>query len=251
MPAPPPSSAASPQLVVRRAESRGGADHGWLKTRHTFSFADYFDPRWMQFRALRVINDDRIAPGAGFPPHPHRNMEIVTYVLEGAIAHEDSMGNGSTIRPGDLQRMSAGAGIRHSEFNPLPSTWTRMLQIWLTPEEGGGLPSYAQATFGDERHGRLRLMASRNGREGSLSLARDVDLYAGVLGSRDRVAHPLAPGRHAWLHVAEGEITAVVRTGDTKERLELRDGDGLGLSGVDALELEQPAAANVLLFDLD
>ena len=251
MPASPSPSAAAPQILVRRAETRGGADHGWLKTRHSFSFADYFDPRWMQFRALRVINDDRIAPGAGFPPHPHRNMEILTYVLEGAIAHEDSMGNGSTIRPGDLQRMSAGAGIRHSEFNPLPSTWARMLQIWLMPEEGGGLPSYAQATFGDARREKLQLVASRNGRDGSLSIARDVDLYAGLLGSQDRAEHLLAPNRHAWLHVAEGELTAVVRMGDTQKRLELRDGDGLGLSGVDALELEQAAAANVLLFDLD
>jgi len=229
--------------TLRRAVERGLAEHGWLRSFHTFSFADYYDPRHMGFRALRVINDDRVAPGAGFPTHPHRDMEIVSYVVDGELEHRDSLGHGSVIRPGDIQRMSAGTGVRHSEFNPSQEQAVRFLQIWILPREAGGAPGYEQRHFDeDTRRGRLRLVASADGRDGSLSVRQDVELYASLLDAGQRLRHPLRPGRHAWLQVVNGELT----TGE----LTLREGDGLALSDERELELEARRPAELLLFDL-
>jgi hypothetical protein len=187
-------------IRIRKSAERGHGEHGWLDTRHTFSFADYYDPRHTGFRALRVINDDRVAPRMGFPSHPHRDMEILTYVVEGAPAHEDSMGNGSVIRAGDVQRMSAGTGIVHSEVNASPSQALRLLQIWILPERQGLPPSYEQKTFSEsEKRGRLRRVVSRDGAEGSVSIHQEVDVYATVLRGGQAVRHTLRPGRHAWL----------------------------------------------------
>src|SRR6266542_701677 len=195
-------------VTVRKSAERGHVQLGWLDTRHTFSFAEYYDPRHMGFRALRVINDDRVAPRMGFPSHPHRDMEILTYVLEGALAHEDSMGNGSVVHAGDVLRMSAGTGIVHSEVNASPSEPLHLLQIWILPERQGLPPSYEQKTFSEgEKSGRLRRIVSRDGSEGSVSVHQGVDLYAMVLDSHQRVRHTLRPGRHAWLLVAGGTLT--------------------------------------------
>src|SRR3954469_23823774 len=187
-------------IRVRRAGERGHFDHGWLDTYHTFSFAGYYDPRHPGFRALRVINEDRVAPGRGFGTHPHEDMEIVTYVLSGALAHKDSLGTGSTIRPGELQRMTAGTGISHSEFNPSQTEPVHLYQIWLLPEREGLEPSYEQRAFSDdETRGRLRLVAARDGRDGALTIHQDAELYLGTLDEGRRISHPLRPGRHAWL----------------------------------------------------
>ncbi len=230
-------------IRVRRSGERGRADHGWLDTRHTFSFADYYDPEQMGFRALRVLNDDRVAPASGFPTHPHRDMEIVSYVVEGALAHRDSMGNGSTIRPGDVQRMSAGTGVLHSEYNGSDSETTRFLQIWILPEQQGIPPSYEQKHFPDEeRRGRLRAVASGDGHDGSVRLHQDVTILAGLLGTGDRVRHDLAPGRHGWVQVVRGRV----RLADH----ELEEGDGAALVGEAAVELAGLSDAEVLVFDL-
>ena len=233
-------------IQVRRSDERGHADHGWLDTYHTFSFADYHDPRHMGFRSLRVLNDDKVAPAAGFPTHPHRDMEILTYVVEGALEHRDSSGGGSVIRPGDVQRMTAGRGIAHSEFNPSKELWTRLLQIWLLPEERGLEPGYEQKHFDEAgRRGKLRLVASRDGRDGSLTIHQDVAVHAGLLGPGDRAELPLAPGRHAWVQVVRGSV----RLGGQ----ELGQGDGAGISDEPAVELigaAEPGAAEVLVFDL-
>jgi quercetin 2,3-dioxygenase len=231
-------------VTVRKSAERGHVQLGWLDTRHTFSFAEYYDPRHMGFRALRVINDDRVAPRMGFPSHPHRDMEILTYVLEGELAHEDSMGNGSVIRPGDVQRMSAGTGIVHSEVNASPSQALHLLQIWILPERQGLPPSYEQKTFLDsEKHGRLRRIVSRDGAEGSVSIHQDVDLYAMVLGSGQAVSHTLRPGRHAWLQVAGGTIALNGQL--------LEAGDGAAVSDEVTLELAGTTdQAEALLFDL-
>jgi hypothetical protein len=227
----------------RRAGERGHFDHGWLDTYHTFSFANYYDPAQMGFRALRVINQDRVQPKAGFPTHPHREMEIVTYVLEGALEHKDSTGNGGVIRPGEVQRMSAGTGLTHSEYNHSGSEPVHFLQIWIQPDESGFAPSYEQKTFtADERRGRFCLVASRAGREGSVSYHTDTDLYATLLAPGQTVTHPLRPGRHAWLHVARG---AVQMNG-----LELAAGDGAAVSGEPVLTLAATDHAELLLFDL-
>src|SRR5436190_13430958 len=194
-------------LTIRRASERGHADHGWLKSSHTFSFADYHDPAHMGFRALRVINDDYIAPGRGFGTHPHRDMEIVTYVLEGALEHKDSMGTGSVIRPGEVQRMSAGTGVLHSEENPSREKPVHFLQIWIIPEKAGIKPSYEQKAFpASERRGKLRLVASRDGSEGSVTIHQDAALYLALLDESERATYEPGPGRHAWVHVARGEI---------------------------------------------
>jgi quercetin 2,3-dioxygenase len=230
-------------IKLRRADERGHADHGWLDTYHSFSFADYYDPSQMGFRALRVINQDRVQPKQGFPTHPHRDMEIVTYVLEGALEHKDSMGNGGVIRPGEVQRMSAGTGITHSEFNHSASEPVHFLQIWIHPDAAGLPPSYEQKAFpADERRGRLCLLASRTGRDGSVSYHTDTDLYATLLAPGQEVAHALRPGRHAWLQVARG---AVRLNGHT-----LAAGDGAAASGEPALTIAGGEAAEVLLFDL-
>ena len=230
-------------LQIRLASDRGSADHGWLDTRHTFSFADYYDPRHMGFRSLRVINDDRVAPGKGFGTHPHRDMEIVTYVLDGAIEHKDSMGNGSTIRPGDVQRMTAGTGVTHSELNPQRDAPLHFLQIWILPEAKNLTPGYEQKTFGaEEKRGRLRLVASRDGADGSVVIHQDARLYAGLLGAGERAVHEIAPGRHAWVHVARGKVSLDGR--------ELEAGDGAALSDEAAVRLEGVADGEVLVFDL-
>ncbi|HLT92764.1 MAG TPA: pirin family protein, partial [Woeseiaceae bacterium] len=183
-------------IEVRKAEARGHADHGWLDTRHTFSFADYYDPNFMGFGPLRVINEDRVAPGQGFGAHGHRDMEIISYVLEGALEHRDSLGNGSVIRPGDVQRMSAGTGVRHSEFNASETELVHFLQIWILPERPGGEPGYEQKSFPeDERRGRLRLIGSRDGREGSVTIQQDVDLYSSLLWEGQVIEHRPAAGR--------------------------------------------------------
>jgi redox-sensitive bicupin YhaK (pirin superfamily) len=230
-------------IKLRRAWERGHFDHGWLNTYHTFSFAGYYDPAYMGFRALRVINQDIVQPKEGFPTHPHRDMEIVTYVLEGALEHKDSMGNGGVIRPGEVQRMSAGTGLTHSEYNHSGSEPVHFLQVWIQPDESGFAPSYDQKAFAaDKLRGRLRLVASRTGREGSVSYQTDTDLYATLLASGETVTHPLRPGRHAWLHVARG---AVQMNG-----LELAAGDGAAVSGEPVLTLAATDHAELLLFDL-
>ena len=194
-------------MLIRRATDRGYADHGWLRSFHTFSFADYYAPAHMGFRSLRVINEDRVEGGKGFGTHPHRDMEIISYVLSGALQHKDSMGTGSIIRPGDVQRMSAGTGVTHSEFNASPSELVHFLQIWILPDARGNPPSYEQKHFSEaERQGRLKLVASKDGREGSLLIHQDAMLYAGLLAPGEQATHELAKGRYAWLHVARGKV---------------------------------------------
>jgi quercetin 2,3-dioxygenase len=230
-------------IAVRRSEDRGHARHGWLESRHTFSFADYHDPKHMGFRDLRVINEDRVAPGEGFGKHSHHDMEIVSYVIEGALAHSDSLGNGSTIRPGDVQRMSAGTGVTHSEHNPSETEPVHFLQIWILPDRGGVPASYEQRHFTrEERAGRLRLVASHDGREGSVRLHQDVALFAGLLAPGATVTHALLPGRHAWVQVVRGAVTA--------NGAPLEAGDGAAVSEEAALELAAREAAEVLVFDL-
>src|SRR5580692_3546414 len=217
--------------AIRRSSERGLADHGWLKSFHTFSFADYYDAKHMGFGPLRVINEDRVQPGAGFGTHGHRDMEIISYVLEGELAHQDSMGNGSVIRPGDVQRMSAGTGVRHSEFNESRTEAVHFLQIWIVPDRRGHAPGYEQKTFPEaERHGRLRLVASRDGRDGSVTLHQDVALYAGVLDEGQRAELALAPGRHSWVHVARGAVTV--------NGQRLGEGDGAAVSDERTLAVE-------------
>jgi len=232
-------------ITIRRAEERGHADHGWLDTRHTFSFADYHDPAHMGFGDLRVINEDRVQPGAGFPTHGHRDMEIISYVLEGELAHRDSLGNGSTIRPGEVQRMSAGTGVRHSEMNASASQPVHFLQIWILPSQRGLAPGYEQRAFpSEERRGRLRLVASPDGRDGSVTVHQDARLSIALLADGERVRHELASGRRAWVHVARGELTV--------NGSRLRAGDGAAVEDEVALEIEGTStpAAEVLVFDL-
>ena len=230
-------------ISIRRASERGHADHGWLDTRHTFSFADYYDPAHMGFRHLRVINEDRVAPGRGFPAHAHRDMEIVSYVLEGALAHRDSLGNGSVIRPGEVQRMSAGTGVSHSEFNPSETEPLHFLQIWVLPAARGTPPGYEQKAFSpEERQGRFRLIASPDGQDGSLTIGQDVRLFGSLLRPREAAEHSLAPGRHAWVQVARGSLTVDGQT--------LAAGDGAALSKEGFVRLTGVDDAEVLLFDL-
>lgn len=231
-------------LTLRKAEERGRANFGWLDSRHTFSFGHYHDPRHMGFGPLRVINDDRVAGGEGFPTHPHADMEIVTYVLDGALAHKDSLGNGSEIRPGDVQRMTAGTGIHHSEFNASASEPVHLLQIWIIPETRGLVPSYEQTTFTDaEKRGVLRLIGSRDGRDGSVTVHQDVDLYATILADGEAVTHTLEPGRQAWVQVARGTVQL---NGE-----QLRPGDGVAVDEAETLKLVGTSDdAEVLVFDL-
>ena len=230
-------------INIRRSEERGHANHGWLDSRFTFSFADYFDPEHEQFRTLRVMNDDRIAGGGGFPMHPHRDMEIVTYVLDGELEHRDSMGNGSVIKPGDVQYMSAGTGVTHSEFNASKSKPVHLYQIWMFPERKGLKPIYDQKNFGEsEKRGKLRVLASPDGREGSVKIRQNNELYAAVLADGESVRHELKPQRHAYVQVARGSVKLNGR--------ELAEGDGAAISAEKALELTGVKGAEVLLFDL-
>jgi quercetin 2,3-dioxygenase len=230
-------------ILVRKSNDRGHADHGWLDTRFTFSFSDYYDPQHVQFRTLRVMNDDRIAGGGGFPTHPHRDMEIVTYVLEGALAHKDSMGNGSVIKPGDVQYMSAGTGVAHSEFNASDSETAHLYQIWMFPDRQGYKPAYDQKHFTDaDKRGKLRLVVSPDGRDGSVQIRQDNELYATVLARGESVEHALKPARHAYVQVARGSVTL------NGEPLEA--GDGAAISAEKSLQLTGVNDAEVLLFDL-
>ncbi len=229
-------------LEVRKGSERGYADHGWLRSFHTFSFAGYQDPEHMGFGALRVINEDRINPGQGFGTHGHRDMEIISYVLEGALAHKDSMGNGSSIVPGDVQRMSAGRGVQHSEFNHAKSV-THFLQIWIEPSVHGIEPGYEQKHFdAAAKRGKLRLIASADAREGSVKIHQDASLYAALIDGAEKATHALAAGRRAYLHVARGKLTV--------NGTPLEAGDALKVSGVSDIVLEKGADAEVLLFDL-
>ena len=230
-------------LTLRQAESRGHADHGWLDTYHTFSFGSYYDPAHMGFRNLRVINEDRVSPGQGFGTHPHHDMEIVSYVISGALAHRDSMGNGSTIRPGDVQRMSAGTGVTHSEFNGSRSEMVHFLQIWLLPSQRGIQPGYEQKSFSTaEKEGTLRLIASPDGRDGSVTIHTDASIYAGVFSVGQRAQLALAPERHSYVHVVKGQVVVGGHA--------LKAGDGLAISGEASVVVEGKASGEVLVFDL-
>jgi redox-sensitive bicupin YhaK (pirin superfamily) len=230
-------------LQIRRSAERGHADHGWLDSWHTFSFADYFDSAWVEYGPLRVINDDRVAPGEGFGKHGHRDMEILTYILSGELEHRDSMGNGSVIRVGDVQRMSAGTGVTHSEFNPSRSNPVHFLQIWIQPEADGLTPAYQQKHFdAAEKRGRLRLIASRGADDGSLAIRQDVRVYAGLFDGAERADYTLAAGRRVWLQVADGVIAA--------DNTRLVAGDGAYTNGPASLSLHGGIDAEILLFDL-
>jgi hypothetical protein len=229
--------------MIRPASERGVTDWGWLDSRHTFSFGDYHDPAHIHYRSLRVINDDRIAPGGGFPTHPHRDMEIVTVVLEGGLEHRDSLGNGSIIRPDEVQRMTAGTGITHSEFNPSEADRVHLLQIWLMPERHGLTPSYEQTQFPDSaRQGRMCLVASRDGREGSVTIHQDADLYVTRLEPGAAVHHHLAEGRFSWVHIATGAVNL--------NGLALSAGDGAAVRDEGLLTITGESKAEVLVFDL-
>jgi redox-sensitive bicupin YhaK (pirin superfamily) len=234
-------------LNLRKAAERGHAAHGWLDSRHTFSFADYDDPQHTGFRALRVINDDTVAPGRGFGAHPHRDMEIISYVLDGALAHKDSMGTGSVIEPGDVQRMTAGTGVVHSEVNASKTEPVHFLQIWLVPAKQGLEPGYEQKRFtAEDKAGRLRLVASPDGRDGSVTVHTDAALYAGLIDRDERAELALAPGRHAWVQIARGRVRA--------NGHELGAGDGLAITGEEKVVIEGIAGGDdrgeVLVFDL-
>lgn len=229
-------------LDLRLAEERGHANFGWLNSRHSFSFGHYYDPAHMGFGALRVINDDIVDPSAGFDTHGHRDMEIVSYVLNGALEHKDSMGFGSVIKPGDVQRMTAGTGVRHSEYNHSDQEQVRFLQIWILPEQNNLEPGYEQKNFGDERLGAFRLVASGDARNGSLKIHQDMDLYAAVLADGDTVTHTLAANRQAWVQVAGGSIKL---NGN-----QLHSGDGVAISEIEAITIESTSESEVLLFDM-
>jgi hypothetical protein len=230
-------------IEIRRANDRGHADHGWLDSWHSFSFADYYDPQHVQFGPLRVINEDRVVPGAGFGTHGHRDMEIISYVLDGELAHKDSTGTSSTIRPGDVQRMSAGRGVQHSEFNASHSQPVHFLQIWLLPDVNGIAPEYEERRFDEsEKRGRLRLIASPQGDDGSVRIHQDARVYAGLFDRAEQATLEVAPGRRVYLHVARGQVTA---NGES-----LAAGDALKLSGEPTLRLGNGHAAEVLAFDL-
>ena len=230
-------------IEIRKSQERGYADHGWLKSYHSFSFANYYDPKFMQFGPLRVINEDRVAAGMGFGTHGHRDMEIISYVLDGALAHKDSMGNGSTIRPGDVQRMSAGTGVQHSEFNHSKDATTHFLQIWIEPNVKGIVPSYEEKNFdAAAKQGKLKLIASPDGREGSVTVHADARIYAALLSANDQLVHKLEPGRLAYLHIARGSVSVNGHA--------LAAGDALKVSSSEEIELANARDAEVLLFDL-
>ena len=230
-------------ITLRRSQERGYADHGWLKSFHSFSFADYYDPEHMGFGPLRVINEDRVAPGAGFGTHGHRDMEIISYVLDGELAHKDSMGNGSVIRPGDVQRMSAGSGVRHSEYNHAPDRETHFLQIWIEPNVRGIAPGYEERRFESaQKRGRLALVASADARAGSLKIHQDVSVYAGLFDGAEKASLSIAPGRRLYVHLARGELFV--------NGHRLGAGDAAKFSDEAAFEFERGSDAEVLVFDL-
>jgi redox-sensitive bicupin YhaK (pirin superfamily) len=230
-------------MEIRRSDERGYADHGWLRTHHSFSFASYYDPDHMGFRTLRVINDDLIAPAAGFPTHSHQDMEIISYVAEGALEHRDSMGNGSVIRPGEVQRMTAGTGVTHSELNPSDTEGTRLLQIWIEPERSGLEPGYEQNFFPEKsRRGRLLLIASRDGRDGSVTIRQDAEIHAGLLGPGDVVVHRIGAGRGIWIQVVRGRARAA--------ETDLAQGDAMALEDTASVEITARDESEILLFDL-
>ena len=230
-------------MNVRTANERGHANHGWLDSYHTFSFASYHDPRWMGYRSLRVINDDLVMPGMGFGTHPHRDMEIITYILSGSLEHKDSMGNGRVISAGEVQYMAAGTGVQHSEFNPSKDEAVHLLQIWIQPDHKGVTPRYAEKSFTKAPEGVLHLVTSKTGREGSIAIHQDSDLWLAKLNAGQRVTHKLASGRHAWVHVAEGEVTLNAKI--------LSGGDAAFIDEAGSLELSAQKPAQVLLFDLN
>jgi redox-sensitive bicupin YhaK (pirin superfamily) len=230
-------------ITIRKSEERGHINLGWLDTYHTFSFDQYYDPAYMHFRSLRVINEDRVAPAKGFPTHSHRDMEIITYILSGALEHRDSMGNGSVIRPGDVQRMSAGTGVAHSEFNPSESEAVHLLQIWIMPRARNLPSSYEQKNFSDdERRGQIRLVASEDGRDGSVTIQQDAGVYAAIIPSGLTIEHELAENRHAWIQVARGTLRV--------NGHDVNQGDGVRVSDEGLLQLTSADEAEVLLFDL-
>ena len=229
-------------MKTRRSNERGHAEHGWLDSYHTFSFADFYDPEWMGFRSLRVINDDLVMPGAGFPTHPHRDMEIITYILSGQLQHKDSMGNGRIIKKGDVQYMAAGSGVLHSEFNPSGDEPVRLLQIWIQPDHKGAQPRYGEKSFSNAPTGRFHLVASKTGRDGSIAINQDAELHLAKLNPGETTTHSLAKGRAAWLHVAEGDVTV---NGE-----KLTGGDAVAIDGGARIELTAGKASQVLLFDL-
>jgi quercetin 2,3-dioxygenase len=230
-------------ITVRRSAERGGGDFGWLNTRHTFSFSDYWDPKWMGFRSLRVINEDYVAPASGFPTHPHRDMEIITYVLEGKLEHKDSLGTGSVILPGDGQRMTAGRGIQHSEFNPSQNEKVHLYQIWILPEKKSLEPSYEQKAFpAEEKAGKLRLIASPDARDGSVKINQDARLYATLLKPGEEVRHKFSKDRHGWLQVAKGNVEMNGK--------KLSAGDGAAISDESSVTITASDDSEVLLFDL-
>jgi redox-sensitive bicupin YhaK (pirin superfamily) len=230
-------------LKIRRADERGHAQHGWLDSHHSFSFADYYDPAHMGFRALRVINEDRVQPGRGFGTHGHRDMEIISYVLEGGLQHKDSMGNGSVIRPGDVQLMSAGTGVTHSEFNGSQTDLVHFLQIWILPSHPGGKPNYQEKKFPEaERLNQLRLVVSPTGEQGALRVQQDMRLYAALLEPEQRLQHDLTAGRHGWVQVAKGDVQLNGQS--------LSAGDGVAISDEPSITLHSQHGAELLLFDL-
>lgn len=231
-------------IYIRKSEERGHANHGWLDSYHTFSFADYYDPEFMGFRHLRVINQDWIDKGMGFGTHPHNNMEIVTYVLEGALEHKDSMGNGSVMYPGDVQRMSAGTGVTHSEFNHSKTDPARLLQIWILPEKNDITPSYEQKNYpSEEKKGKLRLIASNDGREGSVTINQNLNLYASLLDKDQEISFQIPEKRNVWIQMAQGSALL-------NNEYELNEGDGVAITEEKALSLKGRSNAEILLFDL-
>jgi quercetin 2,3-dioxygenase len=233
----------SGMMKIRKANERGHANHGWLDTYHTFSFADYYDPKWMGFRSLRVINDDLVMPGMGFGTHPHRDMEIISYVLSGAIEHKDSMGNGRVIHAGEFQYMAAGTGVQHSEFNPSKTEALRLLQIWIEPDQKGVKPRYAEKNFATAPTGKWHLVASKSGRDGSIAIHQDANLSFTKLDAGQPMAYPLAASRHAWVHVIEGEVKLNGKT--------LLGGDAAAIDNESTIELAAAKPSQVLLFDLN
>ena len=229
-------------MTLRKANERGHSDHGWLNTWFTFSFADYHDPQHMGFRSLRVINDDTIAPGGGFDMHPHRDMEIITYVLKGALEHRDSMGNGRTIQAGECQYMAAGTGVLHSEFNPSDKNPVHLLQIWIKPDRPACKPTYHDRSMNEAARNALHLVASKTGRDGSFTINQDAELHLARLDAGAKVSHTMHPGRHAWLHVAEGDLEV--------NGVKLNGGDGLAINEESELSIAASSDAQLLLFDL-